>query len=88
MNELIEYKFNKIYWLADLIDNAVKHDEQFWNFDHKYFINAATRFSKQTLLHQYIITTALNHHRRDLRKNPEFLTKKVLRTGILCLTVT
>ena len=73
MDELQEFKFNNIYELADLIDNSVKADVQFWNYDTDFFINAATKFSKDSLLHLYIVTTAFNYYRRDFRKNGDML---------------
>jgi hypothetical protein len=69
MNGLIEFKFRDVYDLADLIDNSVKGEAYFWNYNDDFFINAACRFSKDTLLHLYIVTTALNYYRRDFRKN-------------------
>lgn len=71
MNKLREFKFNKIYELADLIDNSVKSEVEFWNYNEEYFVEAATKFSRDSLLHQYIATTAINFYRRDIRKNPE-----------------
>jgi len=76
MNDLQQYNFNDIYELADLIDNSVKYDVQFWNYDSAFFITAATRFSKDTLLHLYIVTTALNHHHRDFRKNGDLIDEE------------
>ena len=69
MSALQEFKFKNTYELADLIDGHVKAEVEFWNYNEQYFINAATRFCKDTLLHLYIVTTALNFHRRDFRKN-------------------
>ena len=76
MNDLQEFKFNNIYELADLIDNFVKAEVQFWNYDTNYFINAATKFSKYTLLHLYIVTTALNYHHRDFLKNGDLIDEE------------
>lgn len=69
MNELQEFKFDCIYELAELIDNSVKADVQFWNYNQENFINAATKFSKDSLLHLYIVTTSLNYYRREFHKN-------------------
>ncbi len=69
MSTLQEFKFKNIYELADLIDSHVKEGTEFWNYNDDYFLNAATKFSKSTLLHLYIITTAFNYYRRDFRKN-------------------
>ncbi len=69
MNTLQEFKFKNIYELTDLIDGHVKADVEFWNYNEEYFLNTATKFSKDTLLHLYIVTTALNFYRRDFRKN-------------------
>jgi 5-methylcytosine-specific restriction endonuclease McrA len=69
MSALQEFKFRNIYELADLIDGHVKEKVEFWNYSEQLLINSATKFSKDTLLHLYVVTTALNHHRRDFRKN-------------------
>jgi len=69
MSELRELKFKNIYGLADLIDNSVKSDVMFSNYENDYFVKAAAHFSKNTLLHHYIVTTALNYYKRDFRKN-------------------
>lgn len=64
-----EFKFRNIYSLASLIDESVDYKENFWNFDVNYFINASTNFSKDTLLHQYIVTRSFNHYHRYFRKD-------------------
>lgn len=64
-----EFKFQDIYNLASLIDQSVDYEEGFWNFDIEYFLNASTSFSRDTLLHQYIVTRALNYYGRYFRKN-------------------
>lgn len=69
MDTLQEFKFKNIYELTDLIDGHVKADVEFWNYNDEYFLNSAIKFSKDTLLHLYIVTTALNFYRRDFRKN-------------------
>ena len=69
MNGLQEFKFNHIYELVDLIDGSVKAGVSFWNYDEDVFIRSATKFSKETLLHLYIVTTAINYHHKDFRKN-------------------
>lgn len=71
MKDLKEYKFNSIYELVDLVDGSVKHGAEFQNYDEELFIKNATKFSKFTLLHLYIITTAFNYYRRDFRKNED-----------------
>lgn len=69
MELLQEFKFKNIYELAELIDGSVKAEVELSRYDEEYFIGAATRFSKKTLLHLYIVTTAINFYRRDFRKN-------------------
>jgi hypothetical protein len=66
-----EYRFESVYEMANLIDQSVKEEVEFWNFNHEYFIDAATKFSKDTLLHQYIATQLFNHHLRYFRKSVE-----------------
>lgn len=73
MSSLQEFKFNNIYELADIVDGSVKAGLGFWNYNKDYFIQAATKFSKDTLLHLYIVTTAFNYHRRDFRKNGDLI---------------
>lgn len=69
MTALQEFKFKNTYELADLIDTHVKAEVEFWNYNKQFFINSATKFSKNTLLHLYIVTTALNYYHRNFRKN-------------------
>jgi 5-methylcytosine-specific restriction endonuclease McrA len=45
------------------------YEEEFWNFSEEFFIQSATRFSRYTLLHLYIVTRALNHYHYEFRKN-------------------
>ncbi len=78
MNELQEFKFNYIYKLADLIDNSVKADVQFWNYNTELFIDSATKFSKNSLLHMYIVTTALNYYHREFRKNGDCIDEDAI----------
>lgn len=80
MNELKDYNFTGTYKLVDLIDNSVKNQTQFWNYNHNYFINSATNFSKHTLLHLYIVTTALNYHNRNFRKNGDIFDDESMQT--------
>jgi hypothetical protein len=69
MNIIQEFKFKNIYELTDMIDSHVKAEVELWNYNTEYFINGATRFSKSTLLHLYIVTTAFNYYRTDFRNN-------------------
>lgn len=71
METLQEFRYNSIYELADLIDGSVKDEVCFWNYNEEYFIEICSKFSKDTLLHLYIVITAINFYRRDFRKNPE-----------------
>ncbi len=63
-----EFIFRDVYSLASLIDESVDQGEGFWNFNIDYFVNASTNFSKDTLLHQYIVTRTLNYYSRYFRK--------------------
>ncbi len=69
MEDIQEYKFNSTYEMADLIDGSVRNDVSFWNFNEQDFINCAVKYSKDTLLHLYIVTTAFNYYHRDFKKN-------------------
>lgn len=69
MNNIRQFEFSSTYEMADLIDQSVGNEIEMWNYDEDFFINAATSFSKDTILHQYILTTAMNYHHRDFRKN-------------------
>jgi hypothetical protein len=72
MSQLNNYNFDGIYGLIDLIEGNVNVGTGFWNYDQKFFIKSSSTFNKETLLHQYIVVMALNHYRRDFRKNPEW----------------
>ena len=76
MSELQEFKYCNIYKLADLIDSSVKFGEEFWNYNIEYFIHAATNFSKNTLLHLYIVTCAMNYYHRDFLKNGDLIDEE------------
>lgn len=73
MSDLQEFKFNYIYELADLVDGSVKAGVSFWNYDVDFFIQAASIFSKDTLLHLYIVTTAINYHHSDFIHNGDLI---------------
>ncbi|MGQ3014222.1 MAG: HNH endonuclease [Flavobacteriales bacterium] len=73
MIELQEFKFNNVYKLAHLIDGSVKSGVNFWNHNEDAFIQSATKFSKNTLLHLYIVTIAINYHHYDFKKNGELI---------------
>ncbi|RYX84978.1 HNH endonuclease, partial [bacterium] len=66
---LQEFRFKNIYELTGVIDDSVNAKIEFWNYEETFFINAATRFSKDTLLHLYIVTTAVNHYRSNFRND-------------------
>jgi 5-methylcytosine-specific restriction endonuclease McrA len=78
METLQEFHFDSIYELADIIDGSVKAEAQFWNYDDEFFIRSAISFSKDTLLHLYIVTTAMNFYRRDFRKNGDCIDEEDL----------
>ncbi len=66
---MIEYKFASIYRFADIIYQAVKYEEGFWNFNPNEFIQSATTFQKKSLLHIYVESTLFNYSHSDFRKN-------------------
>lgn len=76
MIDLHKFNFNNTYELADLIDQSVKSGVEFWNYDVDFFIKAATRFSRDTLLHLYIVTTAINYYHRDFRENGDLIDEE------------
>ncbi len=78
MKEPQSYKFKSTYELADLIDNSVQNSVNFWNYDEVFFIKAATKFSKDTLLHLYIVTTAMNFYRKDFLKNGDNIEEEAM----------
>lgn len=63
-----EFRFEEIYDLVHLTDSSVTYEIGFWNYDEDFFKDASAFFSQKTLLHQYILTNAINHHRRDFGK--------------------
>jgi hypothetical protein len=69
MIELQEFKFNNIYELARLIDISVRCEIELWNYEEDFFIHSATSFSKDTLLHLYIVVTAMNHYHENFCEN-------------------
>lgn len=66
---LKEYKFESIYRFIDIIQQSVRNDVDFWNYNEDEFIKSAISFQKNTLLHIYAESTLLNHYHNDLKKN-------------------
>ncbi len=71
MSELREFKFSSVYRLADIIDKAVTHQVELFNFDENYFLFSSTKFSRDTILHQYIVCELTNYYSGDFRHNGE-----------------
>ena len=71
MSKLEQYIFHGVYDLINLVEGHVIFGTEFWNYDEDYFIASSTKFSKSTLLHQYIVITALNSYGRDFKKNAD-----------------
>ena len=78
MDVLQDYKFNSTYELAHLIDGSVRASVSFWNFDEQAFIDSSTRYKKDTLLHLYIVVTAVNYHHRDFIKNGDSIDEEII----------
>jgi len=76
------FKFHNVYELSDLIDKMVREELDFDMFNEQYFIKSAASFSKSTLLHQYIATSALRHYRREFRKNGDCIEEEELKDWI------
>lgn len=71
MKNTSKFNFIAAYEVAELIDSSVGMNVELWNYSEEHFAEAAASFSKDTLLHQYIVTTSLNYYERDFRKNSE-----------------
>ncbi len=69
MQERKEFYFNGIYEMVDIIQVRAKYNEQFFNHNLEYFIERASKFNKETLLHQYIVVSLMNHFHRYCRRN-------------------
>lgn len=69
MSGLQKYSFHGIYDLINLVEEHINLETEFWNYNEDYFIEHSAKFSKDTLLHQYIVITAFNFYGRDFRKN-------------------
>jgi 5-methylcytosine-specific restriction endonuclease McrA len=78
MNDNEIFKFKSIYKLADLVEESVECDMELFNYNPDIFIEISTRFSKFSLLHFYIIVAALNHYRREFRKNGDCIDEDTL----------
>lgn len=64
-----EFILTDIYSMTSLIDRYVANDIELWNFNEAYFIRSSTKYSRDTLLHQYIVCSAYNYHHRNFNKN-------------------
>lgn len=71
MSKLQKYSFHGIYDLVNLVEEHINSKIEFCNYNEDYFIKHSAKFSKDTLLHQYIVITALNFYRCDFRKNAD-----------------
>jgi hypothetical protein len=71
MNKIETFNFEGIYSFIDLIEGNVNANVSFWNYDEQYFIEHSSRFSKETLLHHYIVISCFNYYSRDFKKYPE-----------------
>lgn len=69
MSELREYNFNSAYKFADIIDKSVEYGVELFNFNQVYFLKNSTKFSQDTILHQYIVCELLNYFSKDFRRN-------------------
>ena len=78
MNNIETYKFKSIYKLADLVEESVECDTELFNYNPDIFVDISTKFSKFSLLHLYIIVTALNYYRRDFSKNGDCIDEDIL----------
>ena len=68
MKELTDYKFNSTYEFAALIDGFARYDAGYWNYNNDLFAPTVSKFSKDTILHQFITFSLSNYHRRLFRK--------------------
>lgn len=50
MTKLKEYNFEGVYEITNLIGTCVNAEEELWNYNVDFFIDAATKFSKESLL--------------------------------------
>ena len=71
MSKLQKYSFHGIYDLVNLVEEHINSKIELCNYNEDYFIKHSAKFSKDTLLHQYIVITALNFYRCDFRKNAD-----------------
>lgn len=76
MSRLQKYSFHGIYDLINLVEEHINLETEFWNYNEDYFIAHSAKFSKDTLLHQYIVITAFNFYRRDFRKNADIANEQ------------
>ncbi len=77
-----EFKFTDIYELVSIIDRSVRYGESFWNYNEGIFIESSTKFTKDTLLHLYIVTRAMNYHSRNFRKNGDCMDEESIKDWI------
>lgn len=63
------FQSKDIYKLISLINDLVINDYWLFNYDECFFIEATRKFSKDTLLHLYIVTAVTNHYHSRFRKD-------------------
>lgn len=65
----MKYKFKHIFEFIRIIHESVLSGVGFWGFNPNIFVDRATKFNKDTLLHLYIVCQLMNHYSRLYRKN-------------------
>lgn len=60
--------FNSTYYFSDLVESYIYNGSGFWHYSETDFIERATKFCKETLLHQYIETNIWNYFNKDIHK--------------------
>jgi hypothetical protein len=69
MNSQKSWSQNGVYDILELIDGNVMAGTEFYGFDINECINRSIKFQNETLLHQYIVTTATNYYSYEFKKN-------------------
>lgn len=75
-DKITEYNFQLVYKYVSIINDAVKDEFDFWNFDPESFVQSAIHFNKNSLLHIYVSSTLYCYYLRYFRKNGDLVEKE------------
>ncbi len=78
MMQYKQYQFNRVYEFAKIIYDCLDADNnvELWYYDEEQFINAATNFSKNSLLHIFVYYSLFGYYNEILSDNNDYYSEE------------